>query len=128
MLNIEIKEIRHREQRYETVGDYFLKKSKICFRISHMKDWRYVVLVAVHELVEWAIVKRQGISIKEIDAFDIQYEKDREQGIHTEDTEPGDDPKAPYFYAHQLATKIEKELALALQVDWYQYDEVVMSL
>jgi hypothetical protein len=35
---------------------------------------------------------------------------------------PGDDPAAPYYAAHQAATKVEKVLCKVLGLDWKMYD------
>ena len=49
-IDIRIKSISHKSQRYETVGDYFTdKKGKEQIRVSRMSDPRYELLVAVHE-------------------------------------------------------------------------------
>lgn len=127
-LHIDIQEIKHEHQRYVTVGDYFQKKAKWCFRISHMSDWRYVILVAVHELVEWSLCIHRKISMKSIDDFDKKFEAERAIGLHTEDEEPGDCPCAPYQREHAFATAIERLLAGELGVDWNSYDKEVMSL
>jgi hypothetical protein len=68
------------------------------------------------------------IKVEDIDAFDIQFEKDREEGKHTEDEEPGDGPQAPYHWGHQLATSIERIAAFTLGVSWQEYENEVISL
>jgi hypothetical protein len=43
------------------------------------------------------------------------------------DTEPGDDPRAPYHKQHVFAENIERLLAAELGVDWSAYDKEVSS-
>src|SRR5262249_16119866 len=100
-MQINFKDIPHQEQRYPTVGDYWLDGDTWQFRISKMSDWRYEILVLIHEIVEWVWVQYKEIKLEHIDALDIQFEKDREEGKHAEDEEPGDGPQAPYHWAHQ---------------------------
>jgi hypothetical protein len=128
MLNLEAKTINHQRQRYETVGDYFMRGLCICFRVSDMGRWEYEIAVLVHEIIEWALVKKHGIKIKAIDDFDKNYETEREMGQHGPDDEPGDDPESPYFREHCFATSVERMLIAAMDVSWKEYDAAVMGL
>lgn len=124
--NLDIRFIRHKDHRYETVGDYYFHgKDTIRINISRMSDWRYMFLVLIHELIELCLVMNDGISIEEIEAFDKAFEANRKPG-NTD--EPGDDPRAPYCQHHQFATRIEKSFAVALGVNWAKYDRTVCSL
>lgn len=114
--------VPHRKQRYPTVGDYYKKNGELHIRISKMNS-KHEFLVLMHELLEWFLIDQKGISIKEIDEFDILYEQTK-----TDNSEPGNDPNAPYFDEHQFATLIEKLLAEKLGVNWTKYDENVNSL
>ncbi len=120
--------IAHENQRYPTVGDYWLDDDTLQVRVSRMDDPRYGQLVLIHEMVEALICLECGISFHEIDAFDMQFEDERERGVHSPEDEPGDDPRAPYRKEHLLATGIEKILASVLGVDWKQYSNVVERL
>ena len=127
MLSINIKTIPHDQQRYDTVGDYWMDhvSGELQIRVSDMSNWRYEALVAFHELAEYLQITHQEISIESIDAFDIQYEESRRPGDFSE---PGDNPQAPYFKAHTVATDLEATLAMRLGVDWGDYDKAVCSL
>lgn len=128
-MNVNIKVIPHFEQRYETPGDYWVDaKDVVQVRVSEMENWRYEMLVAVHELVEFFVCQHMRIDIKRIDAFDIQFEKDRKKGLHPAEAEPGDHKDAPYKTAHFIATTVERLLAVALGVDWNEYDYAVYCL
>lgn len=124
-MNIEIKSIPHKKQRYETCGDYFEgPKGKMNLRISHTND-DYDFLIALHELIEWKLTQKNGISIGDIDAFDKSFEKKRKKGNFDE---PGNDPEAPYHNEHMFATYIEKLLADELGIDWDEYEKVINNL
>lgn len=114
--------VPHRKQRYPTVGDYYKKNGELHIRISKMNA-KHEFLVLIHELIEWFLIDQKGISIKSIDDFDILYEETK-----TDNSEPGNDPNAPYYDEHQFATLIEKLLAEKLGVNWSKYDEAVNKL
>lgn len=126
MLHINIKTVPDKKQRYNTVGDYLeYKNGKLVIYVSDMQNWRYEMLVAIHELVEKSLCKARGICDSEITAFDKQYEKQRRRGISDE---PGDDPSAPYHREHRFATKIEKLVAKELGINWEEYGNLVTKL
>lgn len=129
MLKINIKTIPHEKQRYETVGDYFTDKKGVeQMRISDMKNKDYEFMVALHEFIEQHLTKREGISGKVIDKFDMEYEQQRGRGFLGDDSEAGDDPNCPYRKQHQFATIIEKLLCHEMGIDWDTYDMVVSNL
>lgn len=93
-----------------------------------MGDDRFEQLVLIHELVEIFLLQHRGVTLAVTDEFDIMFEKEREEGKHGEMDEPGDDPRCPYRNEHRFAENVERQLALALGVDWDEYNKVVMSL
>ena len=128
-MKITIEVIRHKEQRYPTVGDWwFDKNGDLEIRVSALSDWRLESLIAVHELWEVLLCKERGISQASVDEFDMRFEKERELGDHGEEEEPGDDPKAPYRSEHCSATGVERLLASLLGIDWRGYEERLDSL
>jgi hypothetical protein len=125
-MEIVIMTIPHKEQRYETVGDYWKGLGgSTQIRVSDMDNADYEFLVALHELVEQKLCEKRGIKEEDITAFDIEFENNRAED---DDSEPGDDPMAPYKKEHLFATGIEKLVAAELGIDWKTYDEKVMSL
>jgi hypothetical protein len=150
--------IAHDAQRYDTVGDWnFIAPSQAThIRVSKLPDRRFEILVAVHELVEAEACRQAGITPEEVTAYDEKYERDRADQIkalqlrlgqavaarmpravvggikselrHVETAEPGDDPAAPYHLQHQFATKIERQVARQLGVDWKAYEAAINSL
>src|ERR1051326_3142742 len=125
-MRINIETIPHESQRYPTVGDYWQEGDVEQVRISAMEDWRYEVLVTIHELTEMALTRHRGISEQEITDFDITFENERRNGHRAE--EPGDDPHAPYRREHTFATNLERLLAAELNVDWFEYERYVDNL
>ena len=109
--------IKHRDHRYETCGDYWKNENGwIEFRVSKMKaDYEFLILI--HELIEWYLISKSGIRISDIDRFDMRFERERANGLHSQEAEPGDDKRSPYREQHRYATKIEKLLAKKLGVD-----------
>lgn len=119
-MKITIKTIPHDKQRYETCGDWgFDQNGDLDICVSAMGDWRYELLVGVHELIEAALCKHRGIAGEAVDAFDKDFGGDGE---------PGDDPRAPYHKEHRSATNVEMRLAAELGVDWIAYDDAVLAL
>ena len=128
-MKIVIETIPHKEMRYDTVGDYWIDPDgTMQIRVSDMGNWKYELLVAIHELVEQNLCLDRGIKEEDISNFDIQFEKDREEGKRSKEAEPGDDPAAPYRKEHFTATNIERILCEALGVNWKEYDDKVLSL
>lgn len=125
-MRIEVQTIPHHEQRYPTVGDYWDANDTVQVRVSEMDDWRYVILVAVHEIVESMLARYRGIPEDVIGSFDMEFEKKREAGVVT--GEPGDAPGSPYRREHFFATSLERLLAAELGVDWAVYEAHVDSL
>jgi hypothetical protein len=122
-----ISQIPHSKQRYETVGDWIPgRPSEI--RVSRMKDQRYVFLVALHEMIEYELCKKNGISDNEVVAFDVNFEEERQRNLHAIEAEPGNDPRAPYRDEHKFATMIEMMVAQKLGVKWSAYEKTLMSL
>ncbi|MBI3859602.1 MAG: hypothetical protein HY296_05110 [Thaumarchaeota archaeon] len=122
-----ISQVPHRKQRYETVGDW-IPGSPVDIRISKMKDQRYVFLVALHEMIEYELCKKNGISDHEVVAFDVNFEAERRRNIHPLEAEPGNDPRAPYRDEHDFATMIEMMVAQKLGVKWEAYEKTLLSL
>lgn len=128
-MNITIQTIPHDSQAYETVGNWrFDQNGNLLIEVSDMGNWKYSLLVALHELVEVSLCKDRNIPQAVVDEFDINYEKERTEGKHGPDDEPGDDPAAPYRREHFFATNLERLLAAELGVDWEEYAKTVVAL
>lgn len=125
-LRVEIQTVPHRLQRYNTCGDW-KRLGKVHYRIyvSDTKNDTYSALIGVHELVEALLCELRGIKQEDVDKFDMAFEAARQDG---DDSEPGDDPAAPYRREHQFATKIERQLAEEMGVDWGEYEKSIYAL
>lgn len=132
---IDVKIIPHNEHRYETCGDYWWSEdnSVLHVRVSELgnpiREW----LIAQHEIQEAVLGRLAGIPEPECAAFDVGYEKAREMECATPcgclvGDEPGFDPHSPYYLQHKIADTCERVTALALDVDWADYERQVYSL
>jgi hypothetical protein len=119
---IEIVPIAHGEQRYETCGDWIPTNDGIKITVSDTGDDDVLFLVGIHELIEWYLCRKKGITDEVVSAFDKRM---LAEGY---DDEPGDHPEAPYRLEHGIATDIEKILATQLGVDWEQYGRQIDAL
>lgn len=130
MKGVNIQVIPHSEQRYETVGDWWVDEGEILqIRVSDMGEWKYEQLVAFHEYAEAMLCIHKGISEKSITEFDEKFEEIRlkHPGI-IGDMEPGNMTSAPYNKQHRKATHLEGLLAQPLGVDWGEYGKAVNKL
>lgn len=90
-------------------------------------------LVAAHELIEWYLAKKAGITVQQVDDFDMAYEKAHRKGgtldgERLDNTEPGDDPTCPVFRQHLLATAIERLLCGEMDIPWDDHADRVEAL
>ena len=125
-MKIIIETIPNREQRYHTSGDWYVDPDgTIQIRVSELSDWRREALIAVHELWEGLICKHRGITQDAVDAFDMEFEANRDA---EDESEPGDQPDAPYRREHCSVSGVERILASELDVQWKDYEEEILSL
>jgi hypothetical protein len=128
LMNINIQTIPHKDQRYETPGDWTFEQNDLNILVSETGDWRYDALIALHELVEVILCKHRGIKQEDVDKFDNKFEAERIEKLHRPDDEPGDSPQAPYRREHCTATGIERIMAAELGVDWQTYGDTLSNL
>lgn len=127
-MKILIESINHEDQRYETCGDWkFDEDGTLNIWVSKIDDWRYEALIALHEFAEAIMCLKHGITTEIADSFDIKFEEERTRGLHG-NKEPGDAKDCPYRRYHQIATLLERALAIMLNVKWREYEEAVNSL
>ncbi len=125
MIGIEIKTIQAKDMPYPTCGNYREeRRGKVVIEVVDVGNWKYEALVAIHELIEYLLVKAAGITIKSIDDFDTQFELERESGLHGDD-EPGDDAGSPYHLQHGIATVAERAVAAMMGVNWSEYSNAL---
>lgn len=121
-MKITIQTIPHTQQRYNTIGDWLTDQVNGTVRIyvSSLGNWRYEVLVAVHELIEVFCCLHDGVAEESVTKFDKAF-------VET-DREPGDSPDAPYRKQHCIATGVERIFAACLGVVWVEYENAIERL
>lgn len=123
-MKIVIETILHKEQAYETVGNYVFDKKRDTYFITVSKSGNkiYDFAVMIHELWELALVLIRNIPINEIDEFDMTYIANGGKG------EPGDEVDAPYRDEHCSATGIERLFIAENKIAWKDYDDTLNKL
>jgi len=129
-MDVSIKIIPNNEQRYETIGDWWIdKKGNLQIRVSEFEDERHSMLIAIHEMFEAMAAWVKHIEEPEVTKFDLWFEKESNAGrIPKTLEEPGMHPACPYNTEHQYATAVEMTLATLLGVNWWEYDEAVRKM
>jgi hypothetical protein len=126
-LRVHISSIPHKNQRYDTCGDWFQRQDdlgQLVINVSYLPSRREMFLVAIHELIEAFLCECTGITERQVDDFDMRKYPE----IAVQNAEPGDCPVAPYYKAHQFASGIERILAAEAQVDWLTYEQHIKEL
>jgi hypothetical protein len=123
-----IEVLKKEKMRYSTCGDYYqiadtLSKFDICEQVN--PDYEFLIMI--HELVEEYLTRKRGITEESIMDFDLKFEDERDQGLHSEWAEPGYDIRSPYRKEHIFAELIERLIANELGVDWIEYEEKLIS-
>ena len=112
MKKIIILTIPHKEQRYNTVGDWKDNDDSWIITVSQTFNEKYDFLVALHEFIEMMLCYFSDITEKEATHYDLHKDSDN----------PGAEKDCPYRFAHNFAEKIEKIVAKKLKVNFKQYD------
>lgn len=123
MMNIEIKTIKNKDQRYNTAGDYFMNNAFgiRTILVSELQNDDYEFLIAIHEAIEQHLCLKRGIDEKLITKFDMNY-----KGLHFDD--PGQDIESPYHREHMFALGIEKLLCKEIGIDFNIYNQALDDL
>lgn len=114
-MRIEIDIIPHSAQRYDTPGDWYEQNGTLFICVSRMADGRSEMAVVVHEVVEALLCAHAGIHASEVDVWDFACT----------DSEPGDNPAAPYHRQHVVATTAERLMTDAMDMDWKAHSACV---
>lgn len=102
-LKIAIYTVPSAEMRYDTLGDWLAgPDGELIIQISDAVPENERFLIALHELVEAELCRKNGITPDMVDQFDFAYKGDGE---------PGDDPDAPYREQHRQAMIVEHLVA-----------------
>lgn len=117
-----------KDVRCAQAGDWkFTPEGGLIVTAVPLADPRHSLLIQFHEFVEAATCQHRGITDEEVTAFDTMFEEERSKGLHSETEEDGDDPRAPYFREHQLATILERVMAANLDVGWKEYEQAISA-
>ena len=115
-LEVWIKSIPAKNMRYPSCGDWYESIAGTQIRVSDMQDWKKEMCVAVHELVEQAVCRADGVTAEDVDEYD---------SAHAESGDEPDIPGSPYRRAHWIAYLVEMQLAAALGLDWTAYGKAL---
>lgn len=127
-MNIEIHSAPEKMIRSSQSGDWrYNYQSHFNILVSDQLKEPSQLAVAIHELVEAYLCRDAGIPEKEVCDFDDRYEKERKEGRHPQEHEPGDDPEAPYREQHMAATHVERAVCHALGLNWTEHEQSVMN-
>ena len=100
--------------RYDTTGDYFeVGEGWKEFRISQLENPDFEHAISMHEQLEAYSCMRRGITIEQIDKWDME---------HPDDSAPGANPECPYYEDHMWAESIERQIIAHFGHDWEKYD------
>lgn len=131
-MNINIRIIPHKHQRYDTCGDWWFAVNEnnnnpitLEIRVSRLNDFYEEFCIAIHEQIEAMLCLKRGITEKEVTEFDIKFESELRTSI---EEEPGNHPQAPYKNEHIFATHVEELLAAELKIDWKSYEDKINNL
>lgn len=128
-MKIVIETVPHNKQPYDTAGEYWRDGAgTLHIQVSETGDDWFNSLIGLHEWVEVMLMERRGIKLIDSNNFDIPFEKERAEGKHGPNDEPGDDPRCPYQNEHLMASGVEQIVCSALGIKWKDYGEAVGKL
>lgn len=114
-----VETVDHNTQRYDTCGDWIWDNGTLHVSVSETGNEDFNFLIAIHEMIEAYGCATNGIAEEDVTAFDVAF---------SGDGEPGDDPRAPYYPHHRIASEVERYLAALMRVDWKEYEAAIARL
>ena len=106
--------IPHKNQRYDTVGDWIEPSpGQRMISVSDCGNEDSELLVGMHEIFEQHLCKKHGITQAQVDKWDMSF---------TGEGEPGEDPNCPYYQQHQDSTAVEKLACDLLGMSWENHE------
>jgi hypothetical protein len=125
-MNVTIKPIPHKEHRYPTCGDWwFDDNGDMQIRVSKELPDASQHLVALHEYAEALMCRASGVTQKDVDNFDMNFEANRKPD---DNSEPGDHIEAPYYREHGIATALERMVATQMGIGWMEHEQAIGDL
>lgn len=104
--------VPQKDQRYDTVGDWYEKDGVQHFVISKMRDPRSELAVLMHEIGEEAWCRLNGVTQQQVDEWDFG---------HAEHDDPGSLPGCPYGKGHQFGDALERIAVDFLGLSWDEH-------
>lgn len=124
-MNVSIRIVPESKQRTCVSGcDWQFNGDDLLVLISPLSDWRREMLLGFHEAAEAVMCKQAGVTQKQVDDFDLEFDK---MHPNEPDLGAGDDPAAPYFRQHIAAQAMESILCTELGVNWDDYMKELAS-
>ena len=124
-----IETIKHEDQRYSTLGDWtFDEEGTLQIKVSDIGNWKAQIALAMHELYEAILCTARSITPEMVDDFDNLFEEEIKQGLHGDDGEPGEDPRAPYYNEHYAAEAMDTQLRHELGVTRKEWNDDFFAL
>lgn len=115
-----------KDQRYETLGDYFIKNGVRQFKITKTGNDLYDDLIFIHEFIEEVLTRNKGIKEEDILKFDLSFEEKEKLGLVT--GEPGSAEDSPYRQEHIISEIVERMIANHLNVDFNKYNDKLYKI
>lgn len=122
-MKITIEVIPHKEQRYDTAGDWqFDGEGNLTIRVSDTDNDRMNYLLIRHELDEAMLCRMHGITTEDVDKYDKDHPTTAGNDCFSDNLD------SPYHKQHCDALAAEWVLARLLGVNWKEYTERINSL
>lgn len=116
-MNVVLRSAPQHRIRADQVGDWWcFGENQFTIHVLETLSPEAQFAVAIHELVEAYLCRKDGVSDEVVSAFDEHYEAERKEGKHNEDDEPGDDSRSPYRKQHRAATFVERAVCHVLNI------------
>lgn len=128
MIDTIIKSVKLTDQRYETLGDYYLKDGKRIFSITKTGNDLFDDLIFIHEFIEEVLTRNKGINEEQILKYDLEFEDKIRCGEVDENDEPGEQIDSPYRQEHMIAEIVERLIANHLNINFKEYDNKLINL
>ena len=123
MNKIIVEFIGHKDQRYDTVGDWYYGKDDpqlLHIRISRMSNQQREFMVLLHELTELALCAKAGITVEQVDEYDLSH-----PDAGGDECDMAD---APYLDQHSKAMTVERMLCHFFGENWVDYEKELDAL
>ena len=118
-MRIVIETVEPEAIRCRQLGDWRWNGDELIVYVNQeIPDAKSLILVGLHEMVEAILCKNYGITDEQVTAFDCQFEKERDAGMHALHAENGNDERACYHQQHLEASAIEMMMCSVLGTTW----------